>query len=73
MCSSDLFIAERKYKEAIALLSSIENLRGSGSYNAYVIFGVYTDMENCYKQLADYENAYRYASKRISLIEGFKT
>ena len=67
------FIAERKYKEAIALLSSIENLRGQGSYNAYVIFGVYTDMENCYKQLADYENAYRYASKRISLIEGFKT
>lgn len=67
------FITERKYKEAIALLSSIENLRGQGSYNAYVIFGVYTDMENCYKQLGDYENAYRYASKRISLIEGFKT
>lgn len=67
------FIKDRKYKEAIALLTSIENERTQGTYNAYVIFGVYTDMENCYKQLADYENAYRYASKRISLIEGFKT
>ncbi|MBE6532517.1 MAG: helix-turn-helix transcriptional regulator [Ruminococcaceae bacterium] len=65
-------IRQRKYSTAIPLLKSIENEKSTGSYNAYVIFGVYSDLENCYKQLADYENAYRYASKRISLIEAFK-
>ena len=64
---------ERKYKEALTMLNEIEEEKTPESYNAYVIFGVYTDIENCYKQLADFENAYRYASKRLSLIEGFKT
>ncbi len=63
---------ERKYKDALLLMRSIEDGKTPESYNAYVIFAVYTDMENCYKQLLDYENAYRYASKRLSIIEGFK-
>ncbi len=62
----------RAYKEALSLMKEIENEKTPESYNAYVIFGIYTDIENCYKQLADFENAYRYASKRLSLIEGFK-
>lgn len=65
-------IRQRKYTTAISLLKSIEGEKGPESYNAYVIFGVYNDLENCYKQLADFENAYRYASKRLSLIEAFK-
>lgn len=65
-------IKERKYSEAITLLSSIENEKTPESYNAYLIFSLYTDLESCYKQLADFESAYRYASKRLSIIEGFK-
>ncbi len=63
----------RKYNEALSLLRDIEDDRSKDSYNAYLIFGVYTDAEYCYKQLFDFENAYRYASKRLSLIEGFET
>lgn len=65
-------IKERKYNTAISLLNSIENVKNSNSYNAYLVLGVYNDLENCYKQLLDYENAYRYATKRLTLLEAFK-
>ena len=65
-------IKERKYNTAISLLKSIENEKNANSYNAYVVLGVYNDLENCYKQLFDYENAYRYATKRLALLEAFK-
>lgn len=66
------YMKERKYKEAITLLKEIENEKTPENYNVYVIFGVYSDMEHCYKQLMDFESAYRYASKRLSIIEGFQ-
>ena len=62
----------RKYREAIDLLTEVENLSKT-NYNAHVVFSVYSDLESCYKQIVDFESAYRYASKRLSLIEGFKT
>ena len=62
---------ERRYEDALNVLKEIESLKTPENYNAYLIFGVYSDIENCYKQLADFENAYRYSTKRISLIEGF--
>lgn len=65
-------IKERKYREAVPLLCDVENLC-KANYNAHVVFSVYCDLENCYKQLIDFESAYRYASKKLSLIEGFKT
>ena len=65
-------IRDRKYNDAISLLLDITENKGI-EYDAYMIFGVYSDLENCYKQLYDFENAYRYSSKRLSLIEGFKS
>lgn len=64
---------DRDYYGAIKLMKEIEDGKTAKTYNAYVIFGIYTDMENCYRQLGDFENAYRYSSKRISMIEGFKS
>ena len=64
---------ERRYYDAIRYLSEIENTRGRGNYNAHIVFNVYSDLENCYKQLGDFESAYRYATKRLSLIEAFKS
>ena len=65
-------IRERRYQDAVNILEDII-LSRSADYDAYFIFNVYTDIENCYKQLVDFENAYRYSSKRISLLEGFKS
>ena len=65
-------IGERRYKDAVVTLLEIENDKNPKDYNIYVMFGVYSDLEQCYKLLFDFENAYRYASKKLSLIEGFK-
>ena len=56
---------------AIALLKELEESKNK-EYNAYMLFGVYSDIELAYKQLGDFENAYRYASKKLSLISAFK-
>lgn len=64
---------ERKYKDALDILLEIESTRGNYDFDAFFIFSVYSDIDNCYKNLFDFENAYRYSSKRISLIEGFNS
>ena len=68
-----LLIKERRYKEAIPLLTEAAELSSEARYNAFIMFGIYADLENCYKQLYDFENAYRYSSKRMSMLEGFKS
>ena len=62
----------RNYERALVTLLSLESAKPNDTYNALLKFSVYTDIENCYKHLSDYENAYRYSSKRLSLIESFK-
>lgn len=68
-----ILIKERRYADAIVKLSEIEAKKSEYGHNAFITFGVYSDLEICYKQLFDFENAYRYASKRLSLIEGFQS
>lgn len=65
-------IKARLYNEALKILEKIINEKNPKTYNSYVMFGVYSDMELCSKQLANFEAAYKYASKRLSMIEGFK-
>ena len=65
-------IKERNYPEAIPLLLNAIDLTKNESYNAFIIFGIYTDIEHCYKQLYDYEKAYLYSTKRMTLLENFK-
>ena len=64
---------ERKYYEAISMLTEIAESRASFEYNAYLMYGVYSDLDSCYKQIHDFENAYKYAEKRISMMEGFNS
>lgn len=64
-------IKERKYADALKLLLLIDETKTEYPRNTYLMFGVYSDLELCYKQLFDFESAYRYASKRLSLLEGF--
>ena len=66
-------IRERRYSDAVTkLLEASEKVASKGD-NSFVVFGIYADLEQCYKQLFDFENAYRYATKRMSMLEGFKT
>ncbi len=68
-----LLMRERDYNGAIELLVSAAELNNKKIYNAVVIFSLYSDLEICYKELMDFENAYKYSTKRLSLLEGFKT
>ena len=68
-----LKIKERKYYEAIDILLQIAEIKSEFEYNAYLIYGVYGDLDNCYKQVMDFENAYKYSGKRISMLEGFNS
>ena len=54
------------------MLSIADKTKGD-EYNAYLIFGVYTDLEYCYKSVLDFEKAYFYSNKRLTLIEAFKS
>ena len=68
-----LQIKERNYQAAIKLLSEAEDMAKSNGYNSYVVFGIYSDLELCYKQLYNFEKAYLYSTKRMSMLEGFKS
>ncbi len=62
---------ERRYEEATKILCKIEDNRQNYPPDAYLMLSVYTDLESCYKNICDFEKAYKYSSKRISLMEGF--
>ncbi len=70
--SAKLLLKRYAYTDAIALLTELEKTK-ENDYDAYMLFGVYTDLETAYRQLGDFENAYRYSAKRMSLINGFKS
>jgi transcriptional regulator with XRE-family HTH domain len=67
------YMKERSYLEASKILLGAAELSKKDNYNAFVIFSIYTDLEYCYKQLYNYEKAYLYSNKRITLLEGFKS
>ncbi len=65
-------IKERRYLDAINKLINIVDQMDPKTYNSYVIYSVYYDLETCYKEIRDFENAYKYSNKRLKLIEMFK-
>ena len=66
-------IKERRYSDAINILRDTAEYALKNNYNAFVVFGMYTDLEYCSKQMNDFESAYRYSSKRMSMLEAFKS
>lgn len=63
---------EGRYQDALAALTAIENKKSMPGFSVLVLFRLYSDIEACHKELRDYEAAYRYASKRISLLSAFR-
>lgn len=64
---------ERNYHEAIKRLLNASEFSKKEDFNSFVIFCIYTDLEYCYKQLYNFEKAYLYSTKRITLLESFKS
>ena len=65
-------VSRKRYAEALRVLLAIEDRKSSGNIGSYLLFRVYTDIETCYRELRDYENAYRYSTKRLSLLSAFR-
>ncbi len=63
----------RDYYKALELLTELDASRTDEGYNTYFILSLYTDLEQCYKQIGDFENAYRYSTKRMSILEASKS
>ena len=66
-------LRESHFSEALALFSEIEKHKGEDEITAYLLIRTYADMEIAYRELGDYEGAYRYSTKRHSLLAAFKS
>lgn len=66
------FIHANNPTAALSVLRELEEHKSPAEYNALVIFGVYGDIEQCAKKLCDYETAYRYSQKRMTLMNNFR-
>ncbi len=69
--SAKSLIRGKKYTEALEILLDIANNKKKYGYNAFVIFSVYSDIEYVMRELLDFEGAYRYSTKRISMLSSF--
>lgn len=62
------------YPNAIPLLTEAEEMgKDKEIYHAFVMLGVYTDLEICCRECGNFEQAYRYSTRRLSMAEWFKT
>ncbi|MBE6655282.1 MAG: helix-turn-helix transcriptional regulator [Ruminococcaceae bacterium] len=70
--SAKALLTAGKYKDALAALTALEEQKSAPGFSVLVLFRLYGDIENCHKELYNYEAAYRYASKRLSLLAAFR-
>ncbi len=66
-------LTARDYRKALPLLQELESRRVKENMGALLLFRIYTDLEQCYRETSDFEAAYRYAGKRISLLAAFRS
>ncbi len=65
-------IANGNKADAIKALEALEAKKAEKGFSVLVLFRVYGDLENCHKELYNYEAAYRYSAKRLSLLSAFR-
>ena len=63
----------RRYREALPMLLALEVHKGEEGVSAYFLFRLYSDMEICYREEQDFERAYKYSTKRITLLSAFQS
>ena len=62
---------EYRYQEALARMESAIENKQAQEISVLVLYRIYADMEICYRERKDYENAYRYATKKTALLTSF--
>lgn len=65
-------MSEGRYADALRALEALEIKRSEKDFSVFVLFRIYGDLELCHKELRNYEAAYRYSAKRLSLLSAFK-
>lgn len=65
-------VTSRRYREALTVLLALEERKSTGELDPYFLYRVYSDTETCYRELGDFEMAYRYSTKRVSLLREFR-
>lgn len=65
-------IAAGRYADALRAMEAIEEKRTDRHFSLFVLFRLYGDIEHCHKSLGDFASAYRYSSKRMSLLSAFR-
>ena len=65
-------MAEGRYADALYALEKLEERRAEKDFSVFVLFRIYGDLEVCHKELRNYEAAYRYSAKRMSLLSAFR-
>ncbi len=63
----------RRFREALLLLSALEDKKGDKAASAYFLFRLYSDLEICHREEQNFELAYKYASKRMNLLSAFQS
>ncbi len=64
---------ERKYNEALIELRLLEDNKNDKNASAYFLFRLYSELESCYRELGRFEEAYKYSSKRMTLLGAFQS
>ncbi len=68
-----LLLKERKYPQALEELKRLEENKNDKNASAYFLFRLYSELETCYREMGRFEEAYKYASKRMTLLGAFQS
>ena len=63
----------RRFREALPLLTALEDQKGDTRASAYFLFRLYSDLEISYREERAFELAYKYAAKRMNLLSAFQS
>jgi tetratricopeptide (TPR) repeat protein len=66
-------MAAGRYSDAIRHFEILEEAKSNRDTSLFLLFRLYGELETCHKELRNFEYAYRYAAKRLSLISAFRS
>ena len=64
-----LEIKQENYITALEHLNEIINEYDVSTFDSILLFRIYSDLELCYKETEDYQNAYVYSEQKNELLE----